>query len=107
MQTPKKRADRAVQFAPFDSLAGYFALAHEQEKTVEPKHEITEEDSIRLSEVMGKLRKGVMVKVVHYVQDGYVTTVGMVSDIAIPYRTITVVKTRIAFEDISDISVVK
>ena len=91
------RASRAQQFMPFAALRGYYELIRERERIVQPKHELTEEEALVLS---GKLSR---VRITYYDGDAYATSCGMVSDIDVASRTITVVRTRIRFDDILDI----
>lgn len=94
------RADRAQQFMPFAALKGYYELVRERERIVEPRRELTEEDAVRLSRALGQVRKGSMVAVTYYDGDAYAVARGLVADIDTAFRTITVVKRRIAFEDV-------
>lgn len=94
------RADRAQQFMPFAALKGYYELVRERERVVEPRREQTEEDAERLSRTLAQVRKRSMVAVTHYDEGAYVITRGLVADIDTAFRTITIVKRRIAFEDI-------
>lgn len=98
------RADRAQQFMPFAALKGYYDLVRERERVVEPRRELSEEDAMRLSRKLAQVRKGSMVAITHYDEDAYITTQGLVTDIDLVYRTLTVVKKRIAFDDILDLS---
>ena len=93
-------ADRARQFLPFAALRGYYDLVRKQERVVEPRHELTEEEALYLSTCVAGLRKGDMVRVEYYDTDAYVIALGMLSNIDTTFRTLTVVKTRIAFDDI-------
>ncbi|WP_139651231.1 hypothetical protein [Raoultibacter phocaeensis] len=97
------RADRAQQFIPFAALKGYYDLVRQRERTPEPRREQTEEHALRLSRKLAQVRKGSMVAVTHYDKDAYLTTRGIVTDIDTVFRTLTVVKKRMAFEDILDI----
>lgn len=98
------RADRAQQFMPFAALKGYYDLIRERERTVEPRRELTEEDALDLSHKLAHLKRRTMASVVYYDGEGYVTARGLVSDIDEAARTLTIVRERIAFDDIWDIS---
>ena len=96
-------ADRARQFMPFAALRGYYDLVHSRERSVEPRHELTEEEAALLSEQVARLRKGDMVRVVRYDADAYVPVTGVVTQVETTLRELTVVKTKSPFEDIRSI----
>lgn len=98
-----KRADRARQFMPFAALTGYYEIIKERERVAESRRDLSEEELQILSDKMGKVNKGDMVTVTHYVEYKYVETTGLVSNIDLIYRTITIVKNKIPFDDIIDI----
>lgn len=97
------RASRAQQFMPFAALRGYYDLVRERERIVQPKREIAEEEQLALSRKLNQVTRRTMVHITHYDGEAYVTTHGMVSDIDLAFRTITVVRTCIRFDDIVDI----
>ncbi|MEG0503052.1 MAG: hypothetical protein RR547_00265 [Raoultibacter sp.] len=97
------RANRAQQFMPFAALKGYYDLVRERQRVVQPKHELTEEEALALSENLAHVQRRTMVRITHYDGEAYVVTHGLVSDIDLASRTITVVRTRIAFCDIRSI----
>ena len=101
--TARPGADRAKQFMPFAALKGYCAMVQKQEQTVSPRKELSEEEIMRISQVLFRVGKGDMVQVVHYAKGAYRTMQGMVSRIVPEFHTLRVVKTEIAFEDILDI----
>ncbi|MBC2889791.1 hypothetical protein [Gordonibacter massiliensis (ex Traore et al. 2017)] len=105
MPERRPRADRAQQFMPFAALKGYYDLIRERERTVEPRRELTDEQALELSRKLSHVERRKMASVVHYDGEAYVTTRGLVTDIDLAGRTITVVRTRIAFDDIADIEV--
>ena len=97
------KTDRAKQFLPFNSLRGYYDLIHEKEKIVTPKRELSEYDLEILSNKIQDIKKNMMVKITYYDVDSYKTVEGLVSKIDLNYKFITIVKTKISFNDISDI----
>lgn len=99
----RAHADRARQFMPFAALKGYHEMAQEQEAVREPRHDMTEERALALSKEVAGLRKGNVVRVVHYEDGAYRTTVGAVTEIDEAFRSLTVVKRRIAFDDVLSI----
>lgn len=107
MPEPRPRADRAQQFMPFAALSGYYDLIRERERTLQPKRELTEEESLELSHRFAHLERRRMAKVVYHDGEGYVTATGLVTDIDEAGRTLTVVRTRISFDDIRELDVVE
>lgn len=93
-------ADRARQFLPFAALKGYYDLVRAQERVPEPRHELTDDEAARLSSRVASLSKGDMVRVTYYDVDAYVTATGLLANVDTAFRTLTVVKRKIAFEDI-------
>ena len=99
MPERRPRADRAQQFMPFAALKGYYDLIRERERVVEPKRELTDEQALELSQRLARMERRTMASVVHY----DVTTYGLVSDIDLAARIVTIVRTRIAFDDVWEI----
>ena len=97
------RADRAKQFMPFASLKGYYDMVRNKEKTVSEKRELSEYKAEILSNKLLRVKKGMVIKAVYYQGDGYVKTEGMVSNIDFTMRVLTIVKTKIPFDDIYDV----
>ena len=96
-------SDRAGQFMPFAALKGFYELIREKEKVIVPKHEIAEDKAEELSAKMNLIEKGKMIKVVYYSDGEYVSAMGIVTKIDVVFRKLTVVKTKIDFDDIWDI----
>lgn len=101
----KERNDPAKQFMPFAALVGFDSLVKEREKIITPKKELSDEENELLSQKMSDLRKGVFVKIRYYKKDAYEFIEGRVMRIDTVFRTITVTKTTISFDDISEITV--
>ena len=99
-------SDRARQFMPFSPLKGYYDLIEKCERIKEPKIELTEDMLEIISQKLNKIEKGIMIKVKYYDVDSYVEIEGKISNIDKIYNNLTVIKTVIKFEDISDISFV-
>ena len=95
---------RAAQFMPFAALKGYHELARSKELVPEPRREMTDERALELTRAIGALRKGDVVRVVHYEGDGYVETVGAVSEVVEQFRFLRIVLKEIAFDDIFSIT---
>lgn len=96
-------SDRAKQFMPFSALHGFYKLIEEKERVIVPKKERSEEDARILSEKMKQVQKGIMLKVVYYSDGEYVSLEGMVSNVDFVTRKLTIVKTKIDFDDIFEI----
>lgn len=97
------RASRAAQFMPFAALTGYYELARKQERIVEPRHELTEEEALALSREMAQVKRGDLVHVTYYDWDAYRTVTGIVARIDTTFRRLQVVQTVIPFDDIRSI----
>lgn len=92
--------DRAVQFAPFASLRGYYDLVDQQEKFTQPRRELSEEETAKINAVLTVIKKGDMLRVVYYDTDSYRTAVGICRSINLTNRTLTVLDTLIPTDDI-------
>ena len=101
-----KRADRARQFMPFAALTGYSEIIRQREKIIEPRKELSEDEAAVLSEKMSNIKKGMLIKITYYDNDGYDTMVGLVSKIDVIYRILTIVKTNVHLDDIIDVEVI-
>ena len=100
-------SQRAKQFLPFDSLRGYYDLVREREKIKTEKKLLSQEEKDKISYKLSSIKKHDMVSIKYYNVDGYDVIEGMVSEIDIVYKTITVIKTKIRFLDIYEIELVK
>ena len=85
---------------PFAALRGYYELLQETARVPEPKHELTEEESLELSAVVQRVRKRQVARVRYYDRDAYTELTGCVSHIDLAARKLWVVKTRIPLDDI-------
>lgn len=95
---------RAKQFMPFAALRGYYAMVLAKNRVVEPRRELIGDAAERLSRKLGLIKKGMMITVRFYRNDAYDTVTGMVTRIDPEYRYITIVKTKISFDDITEVS---
>ena len=98
--TNRNIPDRAMQFAPFAALKGYYESIRNQERITQPKKELSDDDSKLISNTLNKLMVGVKVKIRYYDIDSYVTIEGVVTEISEPYHRLKVNKTVIPFADI-------
>lgn len=99
--------DRAMQFAPFAALKGYYETVRKQERITQPKKEIGDEAAELISNTLNNLRIGITVKIRYYDIDSYTTIEGIVTEVNYPYRRIKVIKSQIAFNDIYSIDILK
>lgn len=90
---------------PFAALTGFYEIIRERERLAEPKHELSEDEEKILSDRMNTVRKGMMVKLTYYKESHCETVTGMVSEIDLIYRSITVVKNKIHLDDVLDIEI--
>lgn len=98
-----KKADRARQFMPFSALTGYMELVRERERIVQPRRELSDDEAQLLSDKLSRVKKGVVITVTYYYEDCYKKLTGIVSDVDPVCRNLTIVKTKIPFDDITDI----
>ncbi len=95
-----KISDRAKQFMPFASLRGFDEQIRKKERVEIDKKTLTEEEQRVLNEKVLSLKKGDLVKVVYYLYGEYKKTTGVITAIDLTLKNITVVKTKLEFEDI-------
>ncbi len=94
------RSNRAKQFMPFDALKGFQEALREKEKIIVPKRELSEEQKEELDYQLQQIQK-MDVVTVEYFQDGeYVQVTGVVTRIDINAKSISIINTKILFEDI-------
>ena len=78
-------------------------MAREQETVREPRRDMTEERALALSKKVASLHKGDIVRIVHYEDGAYRTLIGAIAEIDETFRSLTVVKRRITFDDVLSI----
>ena len=96
----RERTDSAKQFMPFAALTGFDLLVKERERIIEPRRERSEEENAMLTQKIMSLKKGSVVKIRYYFQDAYEFIEGKVTRIDDVFRTLTVTRTTISFDDI-------
>lgn len=96
----QRHADRAMQFAPFAALKGYYEAVRIQERITEAKKELSEDEAEAISNTLNKLRVCTTVKIRYYDVDAYTNIEGVITEINPPYRRLKVVKTTIPFDGI-------
>ncbi len=103
--TVRRIPDRAMQFAPFAALKGYYDYIQAEERTTQPRKELSEDDSEIISNTLNNLSAGMTVRVRYYDIDSYVTIEGVVTEVNEPYHKLRVNKTAIPFADIYSICI--
>ena len=98
-----KISDRAKQFMPFASLRGFDQMVKEKEKVLIEKRGLTEEESRELSEKLSSLKKGDLVSIIYFLYGEYKKTTGVITAIDLTLKNLTIVKTKIDFEDLYSI----
>ena len=101
----KIKADRAKLFIPFDALKGFKEALLEKEKVVSQKKEVDEEKSKEINDTLLKLKKRMLVEVIYFKDDEYLVLQGLVSHIDLVYKELTIIKTKIPFEDIYSLEI--
>lgn len=95
--------DRAKQFMPFAALKGYMEALQQKEKIIVPRRELSEEYSEELDWKLRQVQKNDMITVIYYSGREYLKRTGMVGKICRTAGYLTIVDTRIVFDDIYDI----
>lgn len=95
--------NRAKQFVPFAAVKGYEEALRAKERIVVEKRELSEEKKAELDEQLPHIRKNHMVRVVYFSDGEYIELEGMVSRLDTDAHILTVVNTKIAFEDIYEL----
>lgn len=96
----RPRASRAAQFMPFAALTGYYDLVREQERIVEPRHELTEEEAEALSRTIVQVRRGDLVRITYYDRGDYITRAGVVEGVDPVRRSLRLGQRTVPFDDI-------
>ncbi len=97
-------SDRARQFMPFDALKGFREEIQNKEHIVIEKPELSDDYLEELSYKMKQVTIGMILDLVIYRNNEYVQLTGMVSKIDLDNRFITIVKNKIDFDEILDLS---
>lgn len=97
------KADRAKIFMPFDAVKGFREALAEKERIVVPKTELSEERKEELDRRLRMIRPGDIAAVIYFHNGEYIKLTGMVSKISPTARTLSIVNTKIPFDDIRDL----
>ncbi len=97
-------SDRARQFLPFNSLRGFQAEIKKREQIIVEKKELISDKKESLSYKISQIRIGQMLTVIYYDNNNYFEVTGIVTSLNFETQYLTIVKKKIAFFDIYDIS---
>lgn len=103
---PKKDGacvDRAKQFIPFAALTGYYELIADVTRYREDKRDMLADHQDELESALQEIECGDRLKVVHYKDETYTTTIGELSEIREADRVIVIDGHTISCKDILDI----
>lgn len=103
MHLKMERSNRAKQFMPFDALKGFREALAEKERVVVLKKELSEDKKSELNYKLRQLQKMDIVTVDYFREGEYVQITGVVSAIDKEGKILSIVNTKIAFDDISDL----
>ena len=98
------KENRAKQFMSFNPLSEYMELIRQRERIIVPKKDLCNESAEELDFKLRQVKVGMIVKVVYYFVDEYISVSGMVSKIDLDERYLTIVKEKIPIDDIIEIS---
>ena len=102
-RTKMSHEDRAKQFMPFAALKGHTEALRKKERIVVPRRELSEEYAEELDYKLRQIHKNDMVTVIYYSGKEYLKRTGMVAKMSETARNLTIVDTKILFDDIYDI----
>ena len=102
------REERAKQFMPFDALKGLREALEkkEQESLREDKRELSEEDCQKISFLLNKIAKGVVVKVEYFSFGRYLKKQGEIQKIDKVKEFMEIDQEKIYFDDVYSILVI-
>lgn len=99
--------ERAKQFMPFAALRGLPDALAQKEKILVPRMELSPEMEEELDRQMHRLSKGRMAAVVYFQKGEYIRITGLVARIDENSRLLQIVNTKIRFEDILEVQILK
>lgn len=103
------KVNRAAQFLPFDALKGLSEKIEQVEEELSrvEKIELSDYQQDQLNEVLHKLNVGNVADITFYYNCHYVQVQSEVDDINLPQRYISINRTKIYFDDIYQMEIVK
>lgn len=99
----KLRADRAKQFIPFDALKGLKEALREKEKIICKKKILSEDQIEYISTILSQVKIGDIIEVIYFDNGQYLKLEGCVTKFERINQKITIVKTKISFDNIYEI----
>ena len=96
--------ERAALFQPFDSLKGFRSQLKQQERVIVERPQLFEEELQMLDQKLQRLRPGMLVTVCYIENGDCLRLQGMVAAVHRDARQLQIVKTRIPFDAIVDLS---
>ena len=99
--------DRAKIFLSFAALKGFEEALREKEKVIVEKKTLSEEMKLTISYRLSNLKKKDMVKVIYFDNGEYLEIQGLVSKIDFTFQEMTIVKTKINFNDIYELRIIE
>ena len=98
-------SDRAKQFMPFSALRGLNEALSRKERIIVERPILSEDRLSELDTMIRRLSSGMIVTVIYYSDGSYIQITGMFAGIDEHNRLLRVVNTRIAFDDIVDVTI--
>ena len=95
--------NRAQIYMSFDALKGFKEKIKEKQRIIVAPKELSEDDLDELDRKIKQLKTGMIIQVTYFDHEQYVLLKGMLSKISYEQKTLQIVKTQIAFKDITDI----
>lgn len=96
-------SERAKQFMPFSPLNGLHEMLSSKETIIVPKADLSPDMTEIINERLHMLSNNQIVSIIHFCNNQYIKTTGMIASIDISRRCIRIVDTIINFDDIYDI----
>ena len=101
------RIERAKQFMPFAALHGYGEVVHKKEINKVSRRNLSNDELDELNGIFLQIKKGIIVHAEYFSHDGYIQIDGVVSEINHTERFVKIVKTKIFFDDLYKIRIIK
>lgn len=98
-----KNINRARLFIPFDALKGYKEALQSMEKRFDNKIELFDDWKENLDFIITTLKKGDLVRIVHYCNLEYIDTYGYINSVDFINKRLLLKDTIIDFENIISI----
>jgi hypothetical protein len=92
--------EKAAQFLPFNGLLGFYQLIGKKKREKEPKRELSDDQLLRLDRILKTIHPKDRARVVFYDGCRYEAKEGVVKDINLCRKTLTIGHTMISFKDV-------